>query len=1331
MGDMPGDASGEPQATDDLRRQVAELRAANEGLRRDLAAAGLAAAAGQDDVYRQIVETTSQGYWLISPELSTIDANRAFCEMLGYSREEMIGRSILDYYDDENRKILMDSIARIAEKDRPGYEVALRRRSGALLQCFFSVTTLWDRDGRIRGSFALVTDITDRKRTEAALLESHGRLSDIIQFLPDATFVIDRDGKVISWNRATEEMTGVPASDMIGLGDHAYAVPFYGERRPILIDFALLPDEVLERDYKKLLRREKNYIAVETPLPYIGRYVFGVASAIYDRSGNVVGAIESVRDVTDRHHAEQALRESQRRMEDIINFLPDATFVIDAGGRVISWNRAMEEMTGIKAADMIGQGDYAYAVPFYGDRRPILVDLALRPQEPLPENYGRIRQEQSFLTAETLTPGLPGGGRAVFGAAAPIYNIEGEVVGSIESIRDVTDRKRAEEALKESEARFRTMMEQSPVATQVFSLDGVLQEANRAAEELFGYRAADLIGSYNVLQDREMRRSGTRAMIERVIAGEVVPAAEFEFDTSESFGGEGRRLWLKSHFYLVRDAAGNPKNFVLLHEDVSELRRYQQHLEDMIAERTAELRQAKQEAEAATQAKSDFLANMSHEIRTPMNAIMGFAGLALKTELTRKQRDYLGKIDTSARTLLGLINDILDFSKIEAGKLEMEATEFRLDEVMDNIATMVANQASRKGVELLNALAPDVPLALVGDPLRLGQVLLNLANNAVKFTEQGHVLLRAELVEKEDRHCSIRFSVKDTGIGMTAEQVGKLFTAFTQADASTTRRYGGSGLGLTISQRIVEMMGGRIAVETAPDAGSTFSFTVTFRRQAPEREARLRPKEGLLGLRALVVDDNELAREVLQEQLQSFDVEARAVASAEAALRELEAAADARPYDVVLMDWQMPGTDGVAAARRIMSDAKLPRSPAIIMVTAFGREEVMEKAQEAGVSGFLIKPVNQSLLFETMMQVFGPTGGPEASPWDEQPDLTPDLAGLRVLLVEDAVMNQQVATEILESAGIFVDLAENGQEAVEALSQSRYDLVLMDVQMPVMGGFEATRLIRANPAHKDLPIIAMTAHAMRGAREECLAAGMNDYITKPIDTTQLFGVMATWLKDRLAVAGEGRPRAPRRDPAPRDLPDLPELPGLDTRKGVQRLNGNQALYRGLLATFASSYAPAAAEIREALDQGDFGAAERIAHTVKGVAGNISADGVFAAAREVETACRNRASDLIDLHLPALAEELRRVVQAIGNLAAADAGRQVAAGEVPAEDILPLLLRLEEQVRDQNLAALDTFEQLDALLAPGDTELERLRQSLDIFDFHTALEAALALRRNLP
>ena len=717
---------------------------------------------------------------------------------------------------------------------------------------------------------------------------------------------------------------------------------------------------------------------------------------------------------------------------------------------------------------------------------------------------------------------------------------------------------------------------------------------------------------------------------------------------------------------------------------------------------------------------------MSHEIRTPMNAIMGFASLALKTELTQKQRDYLSKIDTASRALLGLVNDILDFSKIEAGKLELEATTFRLDEVMNNIATMVSNQAARKGIELLNALAPDVPVDLVGDPLRLGQVLLNLVNNAVKFTEMGHVLLRGELVEPSGESCTIRFSVRDTGIGMTEEQVARLFSAFTQADSSTTRKYGGSGLGLAISQRLVELMGGLITVESMPGSGSTFSFTLSVPRQAAERDPRRESRGGLAGLKALVVDDNELARDILLEQLEPFGITANAAASAEAAMREL-ASALPDPYDVVFMDWQMPGIDGVAAAREIRDGLGLPRPPVVIIVTAFGREEVMEQAKEAGISGFLIKPVNQSLLFETLMQVLGGDGALREPPSAEGSAGLPDLAGVRVLLVEDAPMNQQVACEMLAGSGVAVDIAENGQLAVQAASIGRYDLVLMDVQMPVMGGYEATRLIRALPGKADLPIVAMTAHAMRGAREECLAAGMNDYVTKPIDPQRLFAVMVQWLgRDTPATREEGYIKAV--DPSGSGEESVLDMPGLDTVAALRRIGGNRKLYLDLLEMFRTSYAAAAGEVRRLVAAGDFEGAERLAHTVKGVAGNIGADGVAEAARDAETACRERRLPQLEAFLPRLAAEIAQVIRSL-DVQGTGARRDAAAAQ-GASDPSPLLLELEGQVRDQNLAACDTFERLEGLVAPGEPALERLKQCLDAFDFRAALDAITALRERI-
>ncbi len=1458
--------NGDSRNVDDLLREISELKFENailkgeaERLFSDRATADVADAA----LSTKVMEATSQGVWIISLDLKTIDANPAFCKMLGYDKSELIGAPALPLFCSEVQPTFLAPVARFQDDERVIYDAELRHKDGGRIHCQLNLVTLFDDSASSWASCVTVMDLTARLAVEDDLKESKDRLSEILEFLPDATFVIDAQGKVIYWNRAMEELTGVRAMDIVGQGDYKYALPFYGDRRPLLIDLVLSPNEELEAKYSSILIREKTYFAVETTPPVYGKTIFAVAAAIYDSRGQVVGAIESVRDIsahknaelavresqerleniisllpdptfvidkagkvtfwnramevltgvpagdiigkgdyeyarafygetrpilidlamypnldipesyaildrklgfisaetyapalpgggsfvygtaapiydingeivgsiesvrdiTDRKRAEDEVRESQRQLEDIINFLPDATFVISNEGKVTFWNRAVEEMTGVRAEEMIGKGDYEYAIPFYNERRPVLGDYARRSDDEIPESYAMMRREKGFLSAETFAHALSGDGRFVYAAAAPIYDINGEIVGSIESVRDITDRKRAEQALKESEVRFRTMMAESPLATQVFSIDGLLVDANRSSEEIFGYKVQNAIGRYNVFDDEQVRNSGALALIEMVCRGDIAPEMEFRFNPYISFGGYSRQIWLRCRFYLLQNANGLADNFVVLFEDITELKRYQQNLEEMIAERTAELSRAMVEAESATRAKSDFLANMSHEIRTPMNAILGFAGLALKTDLSTKQRDYVSKIDTSAKALLGLINDILDFSKIEAGKLDIESTEFRLDEVMNNVAGMLAGQSAKKGIEFLNSLAPDVPVALIGDPLRLGQVLLNLSNNAVKFTDHGHVLLRAETIHSDPSHCLIRFSVQDTGIGMTPEQVGKLFAAFTQADASTTRKYGGTGLGLTISQRLVELMGGSITVSSSSGEGSQFSFALDFEVQEASMAERMDLRGGLDGLRVLVVDDNALAREVLLEQLVPFGILGESASSGEEALERIESQDDDRPFDLVFMDWQMPTTDGIVSAKRILRDSKLKSPPKIIMVTAFGREDVMAKAREIGVTGFLIKPVNESLLFETMTQLFGHDRSLGSSPWESVPELLPDMVGIKVLLVEDTVMNQELATEILGSAGISVVVAGDGQQAVDLIDTDRFDLVLMDVQMPVMGGYEATRRIRGMPKFSDLPIIAMTAHAMAGAKEECLAAGMNDYVTKPIDTKELFSVMVKWLGQKAGdPLVESQVLASSSSPSSAEL-SFDSLIGIDSESALGRLNGNRKLLLNLLKTFVSSYAGVIIEIKDAVAVGDLQTSERIAHSLKGVAGSISATGVQQAAKDLEFSFKEGTLDGLDGMLRQLEQELGLVITSINEFIKhlIPAGPLAAVTNLPQAAILEALKRMKTLVDENNLRALDAFEEIEEMSKglKNDADMTQLRDRIDGFDFKGA------------
>ncbi len=638
-----------------------------------------------------------------------------------------------------------------------------------------------------------------------------------------------------------------------------------------------------------------------------------------------------------------------------------------------------------------------------------------------------------------------------------------------------------------------------------------------------------------------------------------------------------------------------------------------------------ELRIAKETAVEATKTKSEFLANMSHEIRTPMNAIIGMAHLALKTDLTAKQYDYLKKVDNSAKSLLGIINDILDFSKIEAGKLEMESVDFQLEDPLDNIATLVGIKTQEKGLELLFKTDASVPTALIGDPLRLGQILINLSNNAVKFTDVGEIVVSTELVKKDKAQVTLKFSVQDTGVGMTSEQAAKLFQPFMQADSSTTRKYGGTGLGLTISKRLAEMMGGEIWVESEQGQGSTFSFTANFGLGKEKAKKQYKPASELRGMKVLVVDDNATSRDILQEMLESFTFKVTVAASGPEGITELESAKEDRPFELVVMDWKMPGMDGIEASRRIKDHEGLIKIPAIVLVTAYGREEIMQQAEEVGLEGFLLKPVNPSMLFDTIIQVFGeevPEISRVVQRHEQEARALEHIRGTNVLLVEDNEINQQVAKEILEGAGLNVDLAADGQEGVNAVKENNYDAVLMDVQMPVMDGYTATREIRKDKLFKDLPIIAMTAHAMAGDEDKSLEAGMNGHVTKPIDPNQLFSTLQKWIKPSEKRVQVQQPEvsveqseSDKAVPAEDELPE--SLSGFDLADGLKRLQGNKRLYRKLLLSFATDYNAVANEIRQALDAEDFDQAHSLVHNLKGLAGNLAAIELQAAAMSME------------------------------------------------------------------------------------------------------------------
>jgi CheY-like chemotaxis protein len=700
--------------------------------------------------------------------------------------------------------------------------------------------------------------------------------------------------------------------------------------------------------------------------------------------------------------------------------------------------------------------------------------------------------------------------------------------------------------------------------------------------------------------------------------------------------------------------------------------------------------------------------------------------LALKTELTAKQCDYLTKTKVAAQALLGIINDILDFSKIEAGKLEVESTEFRLEQVLEDLSSVVSQKVQDKNLEFLIASPNDLPPNLIGDPLRLGQILINLVNNAIKFTDRGEVVVAVAAEEQLAGRLKIRFSIRDTGIGMTPEQAARLFQAFSQADSSTTRKYGGTGLGLSISKRLVEAMGGEIWIDSTYGAGSTFFFTawLGIGSSQPERK-RLVPD--LSDIRALIVDDNPSAREITSEVLKAFAFRVGSVSSGEEAIRELSDADTHDPYQIVMMDWHMPGLDGLEVSHIIKQGGLLKHIPKIIMVTGFGREDIRTQAEQTGIEGFLLKPVSPSLLYDTLVDLFG-IAGIEDQRCRERKDAgaPPDATGIRVLLVEDNEMNQQVATELLVNAGAIVTVANHGGEAVKILTDGNqalaFDVVFMDLQMPEMDGFTATRLLRKIPRLRELPIIAMTAHALVEERQRCLDAGMSDHVSKPIDPDHLLSTLIRWAKPRPEQALDSQ--ASFSPVKASDDVVLPEIAGIALADGLKRVAGNKRLYRDLLGQFAAKQGNAAAQISTALEKGDHALAERIAHTVKGVAGNIGVTEVQSAAQKLEKALLDGEINVSPL-LVEFASVMGTQVHAIeGALFASAAARTEEVWSWPfnKEATAGAIVRLRSLLEASDGDAEESFRSLQEALAGAIEKpyLDGLSASINDFDFQAAL-----------
>jgi len=749
--------------------------------------------------------------------------------------------------------------------------------------------------------------------------------------------------------------------------------------------------------------------------------------------------------------------------------------------------------------------------------------------------------------------------------------------------------------------------------------------------------------------------------------------------------------------------------------------------------RTKTMQDAMLRAEASTRMKSEFLAKMSHEIRTPMNAIIGMSRLALMSEPAPSLRNYLSKILGASEHLMDIINDILDFSRIEAGKMPIEQVPFDLDEMLEHLSSLVSVKTEAKGIELIFRVGPGVPQRLVGDPLRLGQILINLTGNAVKFTERGEIVVAVEAGKTENGRVTLAFSVSDTGIGMTPNQMGRLFQSFSQADNSTTRKYGGTGLGLSISRQLVELMGGQIGVRSTPQQGSCFTFSVPLGVADGQAAASAVRKALLLDVRALVVDDSPTARAALTEMLETLGVRADSARSGPECLA-LMARADAagQPYQIVLMDYLMPEMDGVATIRRIHQNDRAP--PAILMISAFTRETVMEQEGKLPVDAFLHKPVGPALLYHSLLQVLHPQLGQAETMEKYLPAMAdlPRLDGARILLAEDNANNREVALDFMAAARMQVDVAFNGVEAVRMAREGDYDLILMDIQMPEMDGLTATREIRLDARLAELPIVAMTAHALASDRALSRLAGMNDHVTKPIDPDLLFCTLLKWIDPNRLM---GRPLPERaRAPAPGTAAaissaSLPAAPGIDWRLALDNVDGQRARLEKRAGSFVREYASAPRILREALNNGDHARLQSMAHNLKSSAAYVGAFDLAGASARLEGELRGGRLEQLGVLVPTVVAAAETALLGLAQMAAAALPK-------PADPqaLADILVRLDGYLRSDDARAEDVLAQLEMLLGAGPHEdtLDAVRRAVLEIEYAAALAplSELAARLDL-
>ena len=1277
-----------------------------------------------------LVDEAPYGIEIIDVESARfLRVNAASCRLLGYSRDDLL-QMTLNQIQDGRR--LADCQARLREVFSAGsrhFANRLRRSDGQLLDVMVTTHAI-HQNGRDYVA-SMWQDVTAEKATR----ELVGRLSLVVEQNPNPVLITDLERRIEYVNEAFVRQTGYSREEVLGRTPSFLRADAAAMEDDAAMWQTLTAGVTWQGELRSRRRDGSEFLEAAIILP------------LRDEQGQITHYVAIKEDVTEKRRNAEELERHRHHLEQL---------VIERNGELIRAKEAAEEIN----RDFLRKLDISPDMIVFKDRdrrfkaasRAYCESVAGRPQAELigrrVEDILPAEQAASIIADEErqLASGhdveteeqryvLTDGREHVLSMTRCVLrDANGEFDGFLVQARDVTEKDRALEALRQKEEEVRLLIEST--SEGIFGMDGkgCITFANAAAARLLGYRhAGELVGLPAHATMHHTHADGSTYPVEDCLIGKAM--------------AQGLGMTCESEVYWRRDGSCFPVSYssaplirdgvivgsVVGFQDITARQQYQ-----------AELQQAKEIAERASRSKSEFLANMSHEIRTPMNAIIGLAHILRRSITDPRQNEQLGKITMSAHHLLNLINDILDLSKIEAGKLQLDVADFELGHVIDNVCNLVRERAEAKHLELVVDLR-GLPDVLHGDATRLGQILLNFAGNAVKFTETGSIIIRSWVVGADDKGLTVRFEVVDSGIGLSAEQQSRLFQPFEQADSSTTRRYGGTGLGLAISRRLAEIMGGRIGVVSEPGQGSTFWIEVPLGyAMAPGRSAR--DEIDTRGLRALVADDLPESRESLADMLGDLGMVVTAVGDGVSALNCVASADTAgQPFDLLFIDWQMPGMDGIELGRRL-SVMSLSRQPQRLLVSAYGEGVAGESLAATGYSKVLSKPLTPMRLYDVLQEVL--LGGPPASRFlaasGEAEERLARRGGGLVLLAEDNPVNQEVALQLLHDVGLEADLAGNGQEAVDMVQRRQYELILMDMQMPVLDGMAATREIRRLPAYATVPILAMTANAFSEDRENCLRVGMNDHIAKPVDPEVLYEALWRWLPVRVEQQPAPAPVPPREgletaaDEARRRCE---AISGLDVRAGLAFANNHFDLYERLLRKFAGSRD--APRLRQLLLACDLPGARLAAHSLRGVCATLGAERLRAMAEALEqgvmVAIRQPANGLPD-DLPELAGQLDAEIEALRaeiRQALPEQAAEVVTRPLSAADwaqLRPLLAELEQLLDCGDMEASrllrNHFPSLQS--AFGEAQAGRIRRQVDDFSYDEALlELRAALASSAP